>query len=149
MPATGARKDPLAIGFFKIELEGLEAGSFRKCQGMKTETEVFEYQEGGDNETVRKLLGPTKASNIVLTKGYVADDVLFNWRKKYAESGTDKITRCDGSIVAIAADGKTELKRWNFKKGWAVRWEMNEFDSATGAASCEILEIAVESIQKG
>ena len=147
--ATGTRKDHHAIGFFRVEIDHIDGASFRKCSGLKSETEVFEYQEGGDNETVRKLIGPTKASNLVLTKGFVSDPALFKWRDELASSGNKKIARRNGAIVAMAADGKTEVGRWNFQKAWPVRWEMSEFDASTGQAACETLEIAVEKITKG
>ena len=146
--ATGARKDHHAVGFFRVEIDSIEGGSFRKCTGLKSETEIFEYQEGGDNETVRKLVGPTKASNLVLTKGFVSDFSLFKWRDELASSGNKKIVRRNGAIVVMAADGKTEIARWNFQKAWPVRWEMSEFDASTGQAACETLEIAVEKITK-
>ena len=147
--ASSTRKDHHAIGFFKVELDGIDSASFRKCSGLKTETEVFEYQEGGDNEATHKLMGPTKASNIVLTKGFVSDPALFKWRDEIQASGTNKIKRRNGSIVALALDGKTEVGRWNFQKAWPVRWEMTEFDGSTGQAACEILELAVERLVKG
>ncbi len=146
--ASAARKDHHAVGFFRVEIESIDSGSFRKWSGLKSETEVFEYQEGGDNETVRKLIGPTKASNLVLTKGYVSDPALFKWRAEIQDSGTNKIARRNGSIIALAPDGKTEVGRWNFQKAWPVRWEMTEFDAASGQAACEVLELAVERITK-
>ena len=145
---ASARKDHQAISFFRVEIDAIDSASFRKCGGLKSESEIFEYQEGGDNETVRKLIGPTKASNIVLTKGFVSDPALFKWRDEIAASGTNKIARRNGSIVALAADGKTEVARWNFQKAWPVRWEMSEFDASTGQALCEMMEIAVERLTK-
>ena len=147
--AGAARKDHHAISFFRVEIDSIDSAAFRKCAGLKSESEVFELQEGGDNETVRKLIGPTKASNIVLTKGYVSDPALFKWRDEIASSGTRKITRRNGSVVALAPDGKTEVGRWNFQKAWPVRWEMTEFDASTGQAMCEMLELAVEKLTKG
>ena len=145
---ASARKDHHAIAFFRVEVDSIDSAAFRKCSGLKTESEVFEYQEGGDNETVRKLIGPTKAANIVLTKGFVSDPALFKWRDEIASSGTKKIARRNGSLVALAADGKTEVGRWNFQKAWQVRWEMSEFDASTGQAMCEMLELAVEKLTK-
>jgi len=147
--ASATRKDHHAIGYFRVELDGIDSGSFRKCSGLKTETEVFEYQEGGDNEATHKLMGPTKASNIVLTKGFVSDPALFKWRDEVQASGTKAIKRRNGSIVALALDGKTEVGRWNFQKAWPVRWEMTEFDASSGEAACEILELAVHAVTKG
>jgi phage tail-like protein len=138
-----------AIGIFRVEIDSIDSATFRKCSGLKSESEVFEYQEGGDNETVRKLIGPTKASNLVLTKGYVSDPALFKWRDEVASSGTNAIARRNGSVVALAQDGTTEIARWNFQKAWPVRWEMSEFDASTGQAMCEMLELAVEKITKG
>ena len=143
-----ARKDHHAISFFRVEIDSIDSASFRKCGGLKSETEVFEYQEGGDNETTLKLMGPTKASNIVLTKGFVSDPALFKWRDEIASSGNNVIARRNGSIVALGPDHKTEVARWNFTKAWPVRWEMTEFDASTGEAACEILELAVEKITK-
>lgn len=147
--ATSTRQDPEGIFSFRVEIESMDSGSFRKCSGLKSETEVFEYQEGGDNETTLKLIGPTKASNIVLTKGYISDPALFKWRDEIASSGTNAIKRRNGSIVALARDNQTEVGRWNFTKAWPVRWEMSEFDGQTGEAACEIFELAVEKITKG
>ena len=149
MPATGQRKDHEISSRFKVEIEGLEVGGFSKCAGLKSESEVFEYQEGGDNESVRKLVGPSKAANIVLTKGFINDGTLFAWRDQIAAGGNKKIERRSGSVVALAHDGKTELRRWNFTKAWPIRWEMSEFDSHSNQASCEVLELAVEKITKG
>ena len=146
--AGAARKDPHSISLFRVEIDSIDSAFFRKCAGLKTESEIFEYQEGGDNETVRKLIGPTKAANLVLTQGYVSDPALFKWRDEIASSGAKKIARRNGSIVALGPD-LTEVGRWNFQKAWPVRWEMTEFDSSTGQAACEILEIAVERLVKG
>ena len=148
MPATGVRKDHQTASMFRVEIDGMESGSFSKCAGLKSESEVFEYQEGGDNESVRKLVGPTKASNIVLTKGFVSDARLFHWRDEIAAGGTKKIERRNGAVIALAQDGKTELGRWSFTKAWPVRWEMTEFDGSSNQAACEILELAVEKISK-
>ena len=146
--AGSSRKDHHAIGYFKVEIDGIDSGSFRKCSGLKTESEVFEYQEGGDNEATHKLIGPTKASNIVLHKGFVSDPALFKGRDEIQASGTKKIARRNGSIIALALDGKTEVGRWNFTKAWPVRWEMSEFDAASGEAAVEMLELAVHSVSK-
>jgi phage tail-like protein len=146
--AGASRKDHSAVGYFRVEIDGIDAASFRKCTGLKSETEVFEYQEGGDNEATHKLLGATKASDITLTKGFISDPALFGWRSEIHASGTNKITRRNGSIVALALDGKTEVGRWNFTKAWPKSWEMSEFDASTGEAACEILVLAVHSISK-
>src|SRR5947207_14172119 len=139
--AGAARKDHQPVAFFRVEIDSIDSASFRKCAGLKSESEVFEYQEGGDNETVRKLIGPSKASNLVLTKGYVSDPALFKWRDEIAASGTKKIARRSGSLVAPAHDGKTAVARWNFQQGWPVLWEAARFDADAGQARCGVLDL--------
>jgi len=63
--ATTTRKDHQSISFFRVEIDSIDAASFRKCGGLKSESEVFEYQEGGDNETVRKLIGPCESASAI------------------------------------------------------------------------------------
>lgn len=149
MPATAKRQDPIIAAFFKVEIDSIDMGTFHKCSGLKTETEIFEYQEGGENERVHKLVGQSRASNIVLANGYIVDPALFKWREEIAARPNDPIKRRSGSIIALARDGKTQLSRWNFQRAWPVRWEMSDFDATQGAASCEILELAVERVVKG
>jgi len=144
--AKPTRTDPYSVGNFRIEIASITVGSFRKCAGLKSETEVFELQEGGENEVTYKLVGPTKASNIVLTRGFIDGASLFDWRRKFI-SGEDR-SRRNGSIIAMAADSNTDVGRWNFTKAWPVRWEMTDFDAMSGEAACEILELAVETISK-
>jgi phage tail-like protein len=146
MPKTGDRKDHYLASRFKVEIDSVDSATFAKCQGLKSETEVFEYQEGGNNESVRKLVGQSKANNIVLTKGYVNDPALFAWRKEVSEASTNPIKRRNGSIICLGDDNQ-EVGRWNFEKAWPVRWELGEMDGH-GQAMCEILELAVEKISK-
>jgi phage tail-like protein len=147
---TGSRRDPELNCFFEVHIDQVKTASFAKCSGLKWETETFELQEGGLNESVHKLIGQTRTGNIVLTQGFVNDPFMFQWREEITSTGVqqkDKIKRRSGSIVQLAANG-TEIARWSFRKAWPVRWEMGEYDAMSGAAQCEILELAVEAIDK-
>ena len=137
MAVPGKRNDPQLSHFFKIEIESIDSATFTKCAGLKTETEIFELPEGGNNEYVLKLVGQSRAANIVLTNGLITDAALFKWREEIVRGGTKKIKRRSGSIIALADDAQTELGRWNFQNAWPVRWEMSDFDAhgAAGSAS--------------
>lgn len=149
MPKTGQRNDPHSIATFHVEIDGIDGATFRKCSGLKTETEIFEFQEGGENEVVHKLVGQTKHGNILLQQGYTASPDFFKWRDEIHTGNEKAIKRRNGSIVAYAADNQTEVGRWNFEKAWPIRWEMSEFDTSAGQAAVETLELAVHRITKG
>src|ERR1700704_4565099 len=84
MPSTAKRQDPIVAAFFKVEVDSIDMGTFQQGSGLKTGPEVSEYQEGGDNERVHKLVGQSRASNIVLSNGYIVDPALFKWREEIA-----------------------------------------------------------------
>ena len=146
MPKTGDRHDPELVSLFHVEIEGIDGAAFHKVSGLKTETEVFELQEGGENSLVHKLVGQSRANNIVLTSGFVNAAALYDWRDQVVNSG-EKV-RKSGSIIQY--DSKlNEVTRWRFFNAFPVRWEMGEFDAMGNGAQCEVLELAVESIKKG
>ena len=146
--AGPSRKDHQAIGF-RVELDGIDSGCVPQVRRPEVRDGSVRVPGGRRQRGHPQAIGPTKASNIVLTKGFISDPALFKWRDEIQASGTKKIARRNGSIVALAADGKTEVGRWNFQKAWPVRWEMTEFDAASGEAACEILELAVHAVTKG
>jgi phage tail-like protein len=149
MAKTGQRRDPHIVSKFHVEIDGVSQAYFRKVSGLKTETEIFEYQEGGENEVTHKLIGQTKYGNLVLTQGFVNDPAFFAWRDEIHQgNGTKKIARRNGAIIAYT-DDLQEVARWHFEKAWPVRWEMGEFDGSTGQAQVEILELAVHRVTKG
>src|SRR5947208_3147329 len=125
MAKTGERRDPELVALFHVEIEGIDGAAFSKCSGLKTETEVFELQEGGENSLVRKLIGQSRASNIVLTSGFVNAAALSDWREQVVNSG-EKV-RKSGSIIQY--DSKmNEVVRWRFFNAIPIRWELGEFD---------------------
>ena len=86
---------------FKIEIEGVTTGAFRNVEGLDSETEVIEYQDG-DDLILRKRPGRTKYSNITLKRGYINNTELWEWRKAVIEG---KVQRKSGSIILCADDG--------------------------------------------
>jgi len=58
--ALGDRKDPYLAFDFLVEIEGLVVGGFTDVTGLQREVEVQDYREGGVNEYVHKLWGPTR-----------------------------------------------------------------------------------------
>ncbi|MCX8208003.1 MAG: phage tail protein [Methanothrix sp.] len=128
---------------FKVEIEGVTQGAFRNVEGLDSETEVIEFQDG-DDIILRKRPGRTKYSNIVLKRGYVASDELWQWRKKVIEG---KVERKSGSIILCADDG-SEITRYNFFEAWPCKWKGFTLDGKGNDVTVEELELAVEKIEK-
>jgi phage tail-like protein len=129
---------------FKVEIEGVTVGAFRNVEGLDSETEVVEYQDG-DDIILRKRPGRTKYSNLTFKRGYVNTDELWQWRKKVIEG---KVERKSGSVILCADDG-TEVMRYNFFEAWPCKWKGFSLDGKGNDVTVEEVEMAVEKIERG
>lgn len=129
---------------FKVEIEGVTVGAFKNVEGLDSETEVIEYQDG-DDIIARKRPGRTKYSNVTLKRGYINTDELWKWRKKVIEG---KVERKSGSVILCADDG-SEVCRYNFFESWPSKWKGFTLDGKGGDVTVEEVELAVEKIERG
>ncbi|MEY3013413.1 MAG: hypothetical protein RIT45_2148 [Pseudomonadota bacterium] len=129
---------------FKVEVEGVTTGAFRNVEGLDSETEIVEYQDG-DDLILRKRPGRTKYSNVTLKRGYINNTELWEWRKAVIEG---KVQRKSGSIILCADDG-TEVMRYNFFEAWPTKWKGFTLDGKGTDVNVEELELAVEKIERG
>jgi len=129
---------------FKVEIEGVTSGAFKAVEGLDSETEVVEYQDG-DDIILRKRPGRTKYSNITLKRGYVDNDELWQWRKAVIEGKTE---RKSGSIILLD-DAAQEVMRYNFFEAWPCKWKGFSLDGKGSDVNVEEIELAVEKMEKG
>ena len=129
---------------FKVEIEGVTVGAFRNVEGLDSETEVVEYQDG-DDIILRKRPGRTKYSNIVFKRGYVNTDELWQWRKRVIDG---VVERKSGSVILCADDG-SEIMRYNFFEGWPCKWKGFSLDGKGNDVTVEEVVLAVEKIERG
>ena len=129
---------------FRVEIEGITVGAFRNVEGLESETEIIEFQDG-DDIILRKRPGRTKYANIVLKKGYIATRDLWEWRRSVIEG---HVERKSGSIVLLGDDGQTELARYNFYEAWPSKWKGFTLDGKGNDVNVEEIELAVERIER-
>ncbi|MCA9559266.1 MAG: phage tail protein [Myxococcales bacterium] len=139
--ATDNRRQHDYIGQFnfRVEIDGVTTAAFKNVEGLDSETEVIEYQDG-DDLFLRKRPGRTKYSNIVLKRGYVSTDELWQWRKRVMEG---KVERKSGSIV-LNNDKGDEVMRYNFFEAWPCKWKGFSLDGKGTDVAVEELEFVVE-----
>ena len=142
--ADGKRNDPYGQFNFLIEIDGVVKGGFSEVSGLTTDTNIIEYREGNEQQgTTRKLPGLMKYNNIVLKRGWTADQSLWAWRKKVIDG---KTSRTSGSIVLLD-EARTPALRWNFREGWPSKWEGPALNGKTSEVAIETLEIAHEGLE--
>lgn len=124
---------------FRVEIDGVTQAAFKACEGLDSETEVIEYQDG-DDIILRKRPGRTKYSNITLKRGYVSSDELWQWRKKVMDG---KVDRKSGSVILLNDTGD-EVMRYNFFEAWPAKWKGFTLDGKGTDVAVEELEFVVE-----
>lgn len=144
-PETSPRvADPEGNFIFALEIEKIEVAQFKEASGLKTSTQVFELEEGGQNHRVHKLPGQSRWDNIVLRYGVSKDTTLLSWRNEVLSDEFGK--RRNGAIVMKTTRGE-EVRRYNFIQGWPVAWEGPSFNADAAELAVEMIEIAHAGVQ--
>ncbi len=153
-PASGKRFDPLTIFSFKLVFDkgvGLEDAEayFQSIGGIKYESEVISYKEGGLNNSTHQLVGPGKWPNLVLKKGFTAGSFsLLAWRMKWmSDDPKIKLERASGRVIQLGSRPDIEVCSWRFVNGWPCVWEGPEYDATRSELAIETLEIAHEGLE--
>jgi phage tail-like protein len=139
-------KDALLGHRFALEIAGIEQASFQECTGVQIQTEVFEYKEGGLNSYSHRLPGRTTYSNVTLKWGSTDSPDLLDWYNSLiaAEKKADEKRH----VSIIQYDEKpNEMRRWNLKFAYPVKWVGPSFNAATSALSIETLELAFSEFE--
>jgi phage tail-like protein len=143
--ATGVRVDPYLAFNFLAEFKGLVVGGFSEISGLEVETDVTEYQEGGLNEYVHRLPGPTRyPSNVVLSHGLTDIESMWSWHQDVVSG---KIKRRNGTIYLLDPQ-RIPVMWWDIKEAYPVKWTGPRFDGQSAAVAVESLELVHRGISK-
>src|SRR5215472_4862092 len=94
---------------FTVHIDGIDLGTWTKCEGLSVEHEVFEYQEGGFNDYVHRLPGRRKYQNIKLTRPL---DSTSQNVVRWVSQMVSRVERKQGEITVL--DGNSQVVcRWN------------------------------------
>ena len=140
-------RDPLPSFRFRVEIEGVDAGQFASVDGLSCETEVIEYREGGESNTIRLQPGLTRCGPVTLSKGLTADSVLWDW---YNQMVQGDLQRRSMSIIVMDYKGN-EARRYNLFECFPVSYKLGEFDAGNNDKMplIEKITLAVERIELG
>ncbi len=140
---TGERTDPYRAFNFRIEIDGLEAGSFSECSGLSSEGDAVDYREGTDIPlTLRKLVGLRTYTNLTLKRGYTQNAELWNWHSNIVNGVPD---RRNGSIILMDEE-RNDVMRWNFENGWINKIEGPSLNASGNEVAIESAEIIHEGL---
>lgn len=143
--ASGRRLDPYLGVNFLVEIEGLITGGFSKVEGLESTIETQDYNEGGRNDYVHKVLKGTAYSPIVLSHGLTDIDALWAWHERVRRG---VVQRKNGTVMLLDTR-RLPAVWWNFADALPVKWVGPSFDaSADGQVAIERVELVHRGITK-
>jgi phage tail-like protein len=140
------RQDPLTAFCFSLQVTGIvepKQAFFKSVSGLKNESEVVPYREGGLNGYTHQLVGPTKWPTLVLKRGFVLKNYkLLEWRQSWiTETPGQSCVRRAGKVIQYDSE-LNPVCSWEFYDGWPCKWEGPEFDASKTELAIETIEIA-------
>ena len=143
------RDDPYGAYNFLVQVTGVAANgqdvqaSFTEVSGLTVDIQPIDYRNGSEDIRVRKIPGLKKFSNLTLKRGITGHPEFWNWIKK---SMNGQIQRAPGAILLLD-ENRQEVMRWNFDRGWPVKYTGPSLGATKNEIAMETLELCVEDLQ--
>jgi phage tail-like protein len=143
--APGAFTEPFRAYNFKLEIQGVTQGHFTECTGMGVRVQPIKYREGGNSQVVHSLPGPVDYAPVTLRYGLTSSRELWDW---FMQTVRGTVERRNVSIILLAADGTTEVVRWNLIGAWPSDWRGILLDAMGREAAIETLTLEYETLDR-
>jgi phage tail-like protein len=140
------RIDPYLSGNFRILIDNITVTHFSEALGLEAAVDVVDYRAGDSNEnSVIKLAGLRRFSNITLRRGLTSDASLWNWFNNILSGTMDR-----RSVVVELLDAQDNLVwRWSLLNAWPCRWAGPSLVANSSEVALETVEICCESLTAG
>ena len=130
---------------FRLEIDGLDAGSFSEVSGFDATMDVVEYRAGDDPAiTPTKLPGLIKYGNITLKWGSSETMVLYEWLIDITEGTIEKKTV---TLTALDEEGSPAAS-WRCINAWPVKYTAPDFNGTSSEVAIETIELAHEGLTR-
>jgi len=153
----GVKQDPFQGFKFRVVIDGFASAGFKKCSGLKEETEIVEYREGTDPVTMHKLPGLTKYENIVLERGMSRNRDFQRWREDIVNIALSGNRAPDGLpspmfrrnvMIELYDKAGIKVKEWEVYEAWPAVLEVGALDAESNDVLIETLELANEGFNQ-
>jgi phage tail-like protein len=135
---------------FKVEVGGIDLGSWTKCEGLDVNFTPEKQESGGEYGLVYWLPGKVVWGKVTLTRALTATDspALRSWlSKKLAEYSdpTGNVGYADGdaTITLYDAHGGPVIS-WELRGVHVEKWKGPTFDATSGKVALESLTLVHE-----
>jgi phage tail-like protein len=128
----------ISNSFFYVQIANFTI-AFKEVSGLQIETEVFEYREGGVNDYIHRLPGPTKSGNIILKRGIAPTQEFMEWYEKILAGNIE----CHDVIISMhELEVRDPIIKWKVNQAWPCKWSGPNFVAGDNVVAVESLELA-------
>jgi phage tail-like protein len=140
---------PYAQFNFLVDLgtgaEGPEAG-FQECSPISTSVDVIEYRNGNDREnSVRKITGLNKASDVTLKRGVIGSLALYNWLNQIRNG--DQASVRTVTIQLLNEDHTQVAMTWRLQRARIIKHTTGPFNAKGSDVAIEEIVLAYERLE--
>lgn len=146
----GAAAVPFAAFRFSVEIDRgggrgpLCAAAFAECDGLEVTLDIKTVREGGDNGSVRRLVGPASFATLTLKRGMTANFDLWDW---VDDTIADSTVRAEVTVVVHPSDSPTrENARFVLSRCVPVKLKAPPLNAKDGIVAVEEFQLAYESL---
>ncbi len=125
--------------------DGPEAG-FQEISGIGMEVTVVEYRNGNEKEnSVRKLTGLNKCTDVTLRRGIIGSLNLFNWLNQIREG--DQNAYRNVVIQLQNEDHSAVVQEWTLKRARIIKYTSGPLNAKGSDVAIEELVLAYERLE--
>lgn len=126
-------------------------GGFQEVSGLSMEVTVSEYRNGNEKEnSVRKVTGLNKSTDVTLKRGVIGSDSLYQWI--HAIRNGDQATLASNALPTVKIHLQNEdhtaiVQTWKLLRAKAIKWNTPGLNAKGTDVAMEELVIAYERLE--
>jgi phage tail-like protein len=125
--------------------DGPQAG-FQECSQIGTTVDVIEYRNGNEKEnSVRKLTGLARVSDVTLRRGVIGSLDLYDWLDQIRNG--DQAAVRTVTVQLLSEDHTAVVQTWRLLRARIVRHVSGPFDARCSDVAMEELTLAYERLE--
>lgn len=142
------RPRPYSNGNFRVKIGGNDGtdvvAGFQEIIMPEFTLDVFDYRNGNEKENrPRKINADYEVSNVVLKRGLIKAENLYEWVKKVQDGKQEESLR---NVVIELRDesGEKVAVAWELTNARPVRYTLSDLKGQSDGIVMEIIELAFE-----
>jgi len=127
------------------ETEGPEAG-FQECSNIGMEVTVAEYRNGNEKEnSVRKITGLNKVSDVTLKRGVIGSLALYQWLNDIRNGDQNALRTV--RISLMSEDHTSVVMTWILLRARIIKHVSGPFSAKGSDVAMEEITLAYERLE--